>query len=62
MRQEIRSFTAEMAPQSTNIYRVKWQITGASVADTTLDLNCFVDLSLMEVTNVGNGGEGIQVR
>ncbi|MGA7851730.1 MAG: hypothetical protein WCA15_00300 [Candidatus Acidiferrales bacterium] len=57
---EIRSFTAEMAPQSTNIYRVKWQITGASVADTTLDLNCFVDLSLMEVTNVGNGGKAFR--
>lgn len=54
---ELRSFMVEIAPEAKNIYRVKWQVTGATDADVTLDLNCFVDLSLMEVTSVRNGGK-----
>lgn len=55
---QIHSFTVEdlSSPSSPNTYRIQWQVTGATEKQVTIDLNCFADSSLMDVTEVGNGG------
>jgi hypothetical protein len=55
----IHSFTAEQLAQqfSPNIYRLRWEVTGASEKQVTIDLNCFTDLSLIEISGVGKRGD-----
>jgi hypothetical protein len=54
----IQSFTVETLPTPSPpaSYRFRWDITGASERQVTLDVNCFTDVSMIEVTDLQNGG------
>jgi hypothetical protein len=52
---EIRSFTIEPRPQERNIYRLNWRVTGASETQVTIDLDCYADFSLIEITDALDG-------
>lgn len=52
---EIHVFTVEAEPPDANTYRLHWDVTGASEKQLTIDVNCFTDSSLIEVTDARNG-------
>jgi hypothetical protein len=54
---EIRSFTVDEESQQANVYRLHWQVIGASETQVSIDLNCFTDLSLIEVADAGKGAK-----
>ncbi len=57
----IRSFTAEILspPSPPGTYRLKWEVAAASDRQVTIDLNCFADFSMIEVSDLQNGGAAI---
>lgn len=54
----ILSFTVETLspPSPPPSYRFRWDVTGATERQVTIDVNCFTDVSMIEVTDLQNGG------
>jgi len=57
----ILSFTAETLspPSPPASYRFRWDVTGVGERQVTIDVNCFTDVSMIEVTDLQNGGTTI---
>jgi len=57
----ILSFTVETLspPSPPASYRFRWDVTGASERQVTIDVNCFTDVSMIEVTDLQNGGTAV---
>jgi hypothetical protein len=57
----ILSFTVETLspPAPPESYRFRWEVTGASERQVTIDMNCFTEVSMIEVTNLQNGSTAV---
>ena len=57
----ILSFTVETLspPFPAASYSFRWDVSGASERQVTIDVNCFTDVSMIEVTHLQNGGTAV---
>ena len=57
----ILSFTVEALspPSPPASYRFRWDVTGATDRQVTIDVNCFTDVSMIEVADLENGGTAV---